>query len=482
MKRDREPPSPLLLGIDLGTSQAKAGLFNLTGELIGWGEADYDTMQVLPGQAEQSAEAWWQATIQAIRAAVQGVAPGRLAALCAGGQGPSVVLTDVTGRPVAPAVIWQDQRSQPQREALTRRLGRPVSPYAYLPKVLWMAQNWPEAWRQTRYALAAWDYLALRLTGRPVASEVIGSEPPFPADLVAASGLEADRFPPPIVGGTVIGPVTAAAAQATGLPVGLPVVAGVFDAMAGFIGAGLTVPGRAIDHGGTSGGFGLCWYERLSAEGCYPQPGPVPGTWIVGGPFAAAGRAIAWWQAIACETTDLDGLLDEATSIPPGAEGCVFLPYLQGERTPIWDPNARGVFFGLTLRHQRPHLTRAIIEGVAFALRHTADQLRAAGGEVREVRAGGGQAQHPLWNQVKADVLGVPVVVPAVRDITPLGVAILAGVGVGLLPDLAQAAAAMSRPGRIFTPDPAAHAAYARPYALYRALYPRLKGLMAAGE
>jgi xylulokinase len=266
------------------------------------------------------------------------------------------------------------------------------------------------------------------------------------------------------------------------LPAGIPVVAGVNDGMASVLGAGLRTPGDAVDTGGASGGIAICADRPLTLPGVYSAPAPLPGRWILGGAMAALGASVDWLRsAVLGERWTADELFAAAAAVPAGADGLVFLPYLAGERAPIFDEAARGAFVGLTLAHGPAHLARAVLEGGAFAVRHVAEPILAAGFPLRELRPAGRPAPGDLWARIKADVLGVPAAIPAIGETAALGAALLAAAGVGAVPDLEAGVAAMTASARRLEPDPAAHARYDQLFAVYRDLYPALKPAFEAG-
>jgi len=292
-----------------------------------------------------------------------------------------------------------------------------------------------------------------------------------------AVGLDARAAPEPVRAGSLVGTLRRAAADALGLPPGLPVVAGANDAIAAFLGAGLTEVGQAIDTGGTSGGFGLYVAGSPSIPGLWTGAAPVSGLHYVGGAMAGTGKALDWLahgalgDAVSAET-----LLAEAEAIPPGADGLVFLPYLAGERWPLHDPTARGAFVGLTLAHGRGHLARAVIEAAAYALRHVAAPAMAAGLPFSELRSTGGPAASRAWCQVKADVLRVPVRVPEEAEASLMGAAVLATIGAGAYADERAAMARLVRLGLRLEPRPEAGDRYDRAFAVYEEL-----GVLLAG-
>jgi len=466
----------LLIGVDLGTSETKAGLFDLQGNLLHLARCGYpieDGGEV--GAAEQDPSTWWSSICQTVREATAGVPSEELLAICVEGQGPSVVVTDERGRPTHNAILWMDTRTRVESDRLSDRLGRRVSPFAHLPLAMWLNSHRAEAVSEAKWFMAAWDYIAFRMTGQPVASAVAYFEP-FPADEIEAADISESMFPPVVPAGHRVAGLTADAAVETGLPEGLPVVAGTHDGIGTFLGAGLVKPGRAADVNGTSGGLALCWNRVVSRPGIFAESWINPGEYIVGGAMATLGKCLDWARhTLMPADMSRSQFAEEAAKAPPGSDGLIFLPYLAGERAPIWDPQARGVFCGLSLQHERRHIARAVLESVGFALRHVADEVVGAGARIDEVKVCGGQARSEVWNQIKADVLGLPVAVPRVREAALLGAAVLAGVGSGTLPDITTGSNQMAKTEKVLTPDSGRTAVYSDLYEVYRRLYPDLK-------
>lgn len=468
-----------LLAVDLGTGRVKVGVVGFDGTLIAFADRGYGLIDGgQSGWVEQDAAVWWSETRDAIRAAVASSRGTTIVGACIGGQGPSIVPVDERGEPLAHALIWMDRRAEPERKRISARLGHEVSPYSAIPKVAWIREHRPEVYTRTRWFLQSWDFIAFRLTGVAVSSSFRGATV-FPPEILQAAELDPSRFPREIVMGECGGALRAEAARDLGLPAGIPVAGGVNDSTATVLGAGVLQKGHALDLGGTSGGLALIWDAPLRDNGLTAWPAPAPGLFVCGGPLAAAGRSLPWFMAAAGYAPGEYATVEhDAAAIPPGAEGLVFLPYLAGERTPLWDDGARGVLFGVTERHTRGHLARAVLEGVAFSLRHIADQLRESGGAIDELRVTGGQAHVMLWNRIKADVIGAPVVVPSVTEGALLGEAILAATGAGRAPDAANASASLVRIAARLEPDRATSRTYDAAYATYRELYPRLRDLM----
>jgi xylulokinase len=463
-----------VLAIDLGTTEVKVGIVALDGRLLGLARAGYATdTDSASGRAEQDPGAWWGAIVLAVRELVR-LAVGDVVAIGLDGHGPTLVAVDEAGRATHPAIIWQDTRAAAEEAELAGATGLHGWSLAGLPAALWLERHRAAAAAATRWYLATWDFVALRLTG--LATTSLGVGQPFPdAATLATVGLPGSKVPPAISAGSIVGLLAAEPAGTLGLRAGIPVVAGIVDAWASFHGAGMSRAGDAMDPGGSAGGFGVYWDRPLEVPGSFSTIAPLPGLFSVGGAMAATGRAVDWFRVdVLHGTATTETLIEEAGSIPAGADGVVFLPYLAGERSPLWDPTARGAFVGLALGHGRGHLTRAILEASAFAIRHVAEPILAAGAEVRSMRVCGGPARSETWNQIKADVTGFSVEVPAVLETAVAGSAILAATGVGAWPDVPAAIHGMTRSSRRLEPNPATRARYDATYDAYRRLHPAI--------
>ncbi len=493
-----------ILALDLGTSVLKAGLVGLDGSVIAAARAAYPTIED-GGLAEQRPEDWWAAVVEATGELLEGTPSGpgpaavgagpaaggvrgggrRLArpeivAVALDGQGPTCVATGADGRPVRRAIAWSDRRAIPERDELASATGLPGWLLGILPSALWIERHEPATGSATVAYLAAWEWLGRRLSGVMAATATAEQEVPDAA-IVATAGLPRSKVPDPVAAGSVLGGLTTDAAMALGIRPGIPVVAGLNDAYASCLGAGLLHAGDALDTGGSSGGLVVYTDARPSVSRAWIAPAPLAGRWLVGGAMAATGRALDWLRLdVLAGAFTTEELLSAAAATPPGAEGLVFLPYLAGERSPIWDAEARGVFAGLTLRHHRGHLTRAVLEGAAFALRDVAEPIVSAGYPIDHLRVCGGPARGETWNRIKADVLGVPVEVPEVTDTAMLGAAVLGSVAIGAAEDVPSAIGSMVRVERRIEPDPGTRATYDALFGAYHDLYPALKPIMHA--
>jgi xylulokinase len=487
----------LFIGLDVGTTTAKCELYDATGRPVADARsADYAISRPRPSWAEQDAADWWTATRACLSATVAAAPAGsRIAAVGVAGQF-SQLLTGAEGNPVAPAVLWQDGRAEAEAAELSRVdadvrrgwLGADLPMEAATPaaRLLWFHRHRPELLGPGTRLLQPKDWVAHRLTG-VLASDVTsalwvvdqrtGTLDPEYAELL---GIGPELLPPLHRPYEVIGEVTRSAATQTGLPAGTPVVAGWIDTWAGILGTGLGLDRRAFDLAGTSEAVGLASPPPASRPAGLLDV-PLDEHLDVVYALTNAGADSYRWAA-ECLYTDAavhDGyrhMEREAAAVRAGEDGLVFLPYLAGERSPVWDAGVRAAFVGLDRDHTRAHLTRAVYEGLAFCVRQLLDAAcEATGVTPVALRVSGGGGRSPLANQVKADVTGLPVETVAVPDAGTLGAAMLAAIGAGAYSGYADAVAGMVRPGRVFEPDGARHDALDDAYATYRALYSALR-------
>jgi xylulokinase len=487
----------LLLGIDVGTTSCKAAVFDAEGRELGVGTALCDPVRFGPdGSAEQEAAGFWRAARAAIRDALALLGPRPpVAAVGLSGAWTNVFARD--GVPLDMAITWQDARATAEAAWLRQEVGQaamdswlaialPISPALPVARLLWLRRHRPEMLDGAVRMAQAKDLVAWHLTGRwatDIVSGVCLVDPRtrrIAPELASLLGLPETLLPELRDPSDLIGAVSEEAAAATGLPAGVPVACGIVDSWASMLGAGLGAPGIACDVTGTSEIVGLA----------APAPAADPrglfsmrlreGTHVVYGLTVAGGDSFRWFvEAFIDPGAGAEGFAlfeREAAAAPPGAEGLVFLPYLLGERSPVWDAQVRGAFAHVDRGHRRQHFARAVIEGLAHAVRHLLELAEAVGGARAEVlRVCGGGARSRLVNQVKADVLQRPVEMLTATEAGTLGAAMLAGIGLGLFRDPAEAAGRMVRPARRILPDPALGAGYDAAHRRYRALYPALR-------
>jgi xylulokinase len=488
----------LCIGLDVGTSGVKAILVAADGTVVATAGADYPLLTPQPGWTEQEPEAWWRASCAALRK-LRAAAPGPIAALGLTGQMHGAVFLAADGQVIRPAILWNDQRTAAECAEIERRVGskrlrgiagNPALTGFQAPKVLWLRRHEPEAYARIRHLLLPKDFIRFRLTGGLAsdASDAAGTllldlaARDWSAELLGALEIPRDWLPRVHEGPEVTGRISAVGAAASGLPEGLPVVAGGGDNAAAAVGCGVVQPGAGLVSLGTSGvvfvpSAGL---EIDPSGALHAFCHAVPGQYHLMGVILSAGGSLRWYQDVlgappAASGEPYDVLMAEAAAVAPGAEGLFFLPYLAGERTPHMDPRARAAWIGLTLAHDRRHLVRALLEGVSFALKDSLDLMQGLGVRPELLFAVGGGARSPVWRQILAAVLGVRLQRLAVEEGPAMGAALLAAVGAGVHADVDAAVAAAVRPaGEPEVPEAEWAARYRALHRRFRALYPAL--------
>jgi len=484
-----------VLGIDVSTTATKAVLVDDAGAVRGIGLAKYDFSVPRPLWSEQDPSAWWEAAVSAIRSVLRttGVAPGDVSAVGLSGQMHGAVLLGRDEQVLRPAILWNDQRTSAECEAIREALGRDrlieITGNDALtgftaPKLLWVRTHEPEVWDRVAHLLLPKDYVRLRLTGSRATDKADGAGTllfdlaarDWSSEVLSALDIPASWLPTAREGPEVTGVITPGAAAETGLLPGTPVVAGGGDQAANAIGVGAVAPGTMALSLGTSGVvFATTDRPLREPHGrvhafCHA----VPGRWHMMSVMLSAGGSLRWLRDAIAPGADYEALLDGARGVPAGSEGLWFLPYLSGERSPHPDPLARGAFVGLTVTHERQHLVRAVLEGVAYGLRDGLDLMLEAGVPApQQIRASGGGTASPLWLQILADVLGAEIATVNTAEGAAYGAAMLAAVGAAWHPRVEEVCASWVDVTPAATPGPDA-AAYAEGHRVYRALYPAL--------
>jgi xylulokinase len=476
-----------IITLDIGSTRTKAALFDREGTLVARHSClSGNLSRKEKVMVEACPEDWLKATVTSVRQVTAHIDGSLLAGLCIASEGPTLVALDKDMNPVYPAMLWMDSRATAEAVEISSLLGRKVPP-AWLPaKALWLSRHEPHLFARIVSILQPLDFVASMITGDvrfSVVSDVFNAAP---LDMLEAAGLPAAIIPPRVTMGELHGRVQASWASALGVPEGLPVIAGTggVDAIQVILGTGTLQEGIVCDKAGTSEGIEVVWRNPIDDHRFFVAPHPlVPGFFHIGGVMSTTGKALEWFrQAFYGKRVSFSSIMREAGSVPPGAEGLVFLPYLMGERTPHWDEKARSVFFGLSLSHRRAHLARAVLEGVAFGIYGILELLKGHGVSVKEIRVAGGPARSTLWNRIKADVTGLPVRVCAIPEVESLGLAILAGKSLGFYDDIKEAASRMVRFKALINPRPAVSSFYERNLRIYENLYPALKHLYHCDE
>lgn len=484
------------LGIDLSTTGAKALVVDGTGTVVSTVSTSLTHQSPRPLWSEQDPHEWWRAAATSIRQALAraGIAGDAIGGVGLTGQMHGLVLLDDAGEPLRPAILWNDQRTAAECDEIRAQIGKrrlieitgnDALPGFTAPKILWVRKHEPEVYARARHMLLPKDYIRYRLTGAYAMDKADGSgtilfdlaRRDWSPEVTGALQIPSAWLPPTFEGPEMTGQVSPAAAEQTGLSAGTPVVAGGGDQSAGAVGVGAVEPGIVALTLGTSGVvFATTDGPAVEPEGrlhafCHA----VPGRWHVMGVMLSAAGSLQWYRDTLAPELDFDTLLAEAEMAPPGSEGLLYLPYLSGERTPHPDPLARGSWVGLTLRQRRAHLTRSVLEGVAFGLRDCFELIRQTGsGAIREVRVSGGGARSILWQRILASVLETELVTVDATEGAAYGAALLAGVGAGNWPEVAAASASIRITGRV-GPEPGWVEVYRRLYPTYRGLYPALR-------
>ncbi len=491
---------PCLMGLDISTTAAKALIIDEGGNVIATASSPQPISQPKPLWSEQNPADWWDGMSASIRQALSDANLGGedIGAIGLTGQMHGLVLLDAAGETLRPAILWNDQRTQAQCDAMTAAIGRQrlIELTGNLaltgftaPKLLWVRDNEPRVYAQIKQVLLPKDYIRYKLTDA-YATDLAGAsgtsllnvaERNWSLEMLAALDIPAEWMPPVHEGTEVTATVSRAGAAATGLKAGTPIVGGGGDQAAGAIGMGCV----AADTIGVTVGTSGVVFAPLDAYAYEPDGRlhafchAVPNTWHFMGVMLSAAGSLQWHRDNFASQLDFEGLLGEAADVSAGSEGLFFLPYLSGERTPHPDPLARAAFIGMTSRHGRGHLTRAVLEGVAFGLKDSFTLIDQAGLPDRfEVRISGGGAKSAVWQQIIADALAAPLVNVNTTEGGAFGAAILASIAAGIFDDARSACAAMIQTGAQVEPGQD-QAIYAERYSVYQSLYPTLKDTFA---
>lgn len=495
-----------LLGIDIGTSGTKTVLFDIEGNTITSATSEYPMHQPYIGWAEQDPQDWWEAVIETIGSVIRssGVNPSDIKGVGLSGQMHGMVLLNKAGKVLRSSIIWCDQRTQKECDQITELIGKerlieitanPALTGFTASKVMWVKNNQPEVFKQIDKVLLPKDYIRYRLTG-VFASEVSDASGTqfldvpkrrWSEEVLNKLGFSLDWMPKVYESHEISGTISAEAADLTGLKQGTPVAGGGGDQAAGAVGNGIIQPGVISSTIGTSGVV-FASMDQVSMDPlgrtqtfCHA----IPNTWHVMGVTQAAGLSLQWLRTnfggMERELANFMGidpyvLMDkEAERAKPGCEGLIYLPYLMGERAPHLDPNARGVFFGLTAKHGRCEMIRSVMEGVVYSLRDCLEIIRDLKVPISEVRASGGGGRSPLWRQIQADVFQTPIAVINSKEGPALGAALLAGVGAGVYKDVKEACEKAIQVVKVQDPIQENIPIYDKYYKVYTDLYPALK-------
>ena len=494
----------MLLGIDVGTSGAKAVLVSPGGRLLASGRSEYELHHLRPGWVEQNPEDWWQAVCLATRQALATIpnAADSVLGLAVSSQGPTLLPVSRTGAPLRPAMIWMDRRAEAEVQQLDEILGegtiyrvtgnRPDAFYV-APKLLWFKTHEPQLLAQTFQFVQVNGFINYRLTGEfsldPAHAALLqlrdSSTGEWYKPIFDVCGIEPRQFPKVGAAHHTCGVLTPAAAEATGLRPGIPVMVGTVDSAAAALEVGVAEPGVGAEMTGTSTVLIMPNREGLTEPAFIAMPHAIPEVHLLLGAMVATGASLRWFRDELGEAEvrmgaqrnadPFDLLTGQAAQVSVGSRGVIFLPYMAGERSPLWHTQAKGVFFGLSLATPKAALIRAILEGTVFALCHNVEVARQAGIQLSEIRSVGGGTRSSLWNQIKADVLGMPLQLPRAPVGAAFGDAVLAGLSLGLYPDFGSALRDMVKLETRYEPNPENHLRYQDIYRIFRKLYEHLR-------
>lgn len=440
-----------LLGIDIGTSACKVAVFDENGKVLAQANEPYKVYYPNPGWVEQDADEWWNAIIVAIKTVLSfdEVDVDKIAGIGIDGQGWSAIPVDKDGKALYNTPIWMDTRARDICERVKTEIGEdPIFdvagndflPSYVTPKLIWFKEEHPEIFEKTYKFMQSNSYIVLKLTGvySMDLSQAYGvhffnmQTLEYDEELANKMGLSSDLLPRIYGCDEVVGTVTEEASKITGLKVGIPVVAGGLDAACGTLGAGVYKPGQTQEQGGQAGGMSICTDKPLAHKKLILGTHVVPGMWLLQGGTVGGGGTLKWFKQEFGQDMSFDELTKLAEDVAPASDGVTFLPYMAGERSPIWNPDAKGVYYGLSFDKTKGHMIRATLEGVAYSLQHNLITAEETGVKVESLNAMGGAANSELWVQIKADITGKTINVPTSDTATTLGAVILAGIGCGL--------------------------------------------------
>ena len=478
-----------LLGIDIGTSACKVAVFSENGSVLAEASGEYPVYYPKSGYAEQSPDEWYEATAKCINIVLKNVDKNDIKAVGIDGQGWSCIPIDKNNKVLYNTPIWFDMRATAQckelkefEDEIWEISQNSIQPSYSTPKVMWFKRNYPEIYNNTDKFIMSNSFIALKLTGNCLQDKSMSyghyfydiKKGDYNFQLIEKLGLKKEHYPKIVDCHHIVGEVTAEAAGKTGLKCGTPVIIGGLDAACGTLGAGVINVGQAQEQGGQAGGMSICTENPKGDKRLILGDHVVPNLYLLQGGSVAGGAAMNWFKKeFGGSFSELDGL---AETVSAGSDGLVFLPYLNGERSPIWDENAKGVFYGLTFKSTKGHFSRAVMEGVGYSLRHNLEAAKSTGARIDKLYSVGGAAESKLWMQIKSDITGYQMAVPNSNNATTLGAVILAGVAVGIYKDFKDAVSKTVKFSAEY--EPVKNSLYDNNYTKYINIYKQLKEVM----
>ncbi len=472
----------MILVYDIGTTTVKGAIFESGGKLMSTASVPVRLLKSENPVYHECDPNSWLSAIALINPQLGVTKGSKIDAVVVSGNGPTVVPVGEDGRPVDFAITWMDRRAVGEAEVVSGAVGFNIDPSFALPKICWLYKNKYEIYERTQHFLHCPEFVNFFLTGE---ANTILPSPEFKKyiwtdEALDELGLDRDKFPVFVKPGCVIGEVRKQAGDSLGIPAGVPVIAGGPDFVMSLLGTATVVPGRVCDRAGTSEGVNLCSLRGINDTRLLSLPHIIEGYYNISGIISTSGKALEWFKDITGKgELDYETLFEDICLVEPGANKLVFLPYLSGERSPIWDPNARGVFIGLSLKHGRKEMMRAIVESVGFAVRDVLLIMEENGFAIEDLRVTGGQARSPLWNQIKADITGKNIILPECSDAELKGDAAVALKALGIYGSLKEAAEKSFRVKKVFKPNRNLKGLYDDLFGVYRESYRALQNIFA---
>jgi len=494
-----------LLSVDIGTTGGRAIIFNTKGAIVGSAYEEYPCFYPTPTTVEQDASTWWDATKKTVPLAIKeaGINPSNIAGMSVTNQRETIVPVNLSGEPLSRAIVWQDRRTTQECQEIREKIGAEkiyaitgltIDPYFSAPKIIWIKKNLPTVFEQTHKFLLVHDYIQMKLTGEFVTDFSNASRTmlfdinklTWSDFILKKLGIPIEKLPQPLPPGTKIASLSKNAAQDLGLAEGLPVVAGGGDQQCAALGVGVSQLGRIKATTGT-GTFLLAFLEKSARDpkrrllcSCHA----IPGKYVYEASIFTTGSILRWFrdnfsfaEKSLAQNINLDSyelICMQAEQVPAGSEGIIILPHFVGAGAPYWNPNARGVIFGLGLGHTRQHLIRAIMEATCYEIKTNLLVMQELGVDLQELRITGGASRNALWNQIEADVCNLPVIKGRVEEATALGAAILAGVGAGVFKGIPEAIEHMVQIADKRLPVKENNEQYEKYFTVYKELYQAL--------
>jgi len=489
-----------ILGIDIGTSACKTAVFDKSGNIIATKTGAYKVYYPQEGFVEQNPLEWWTVMCGTVKNMLSenSINPSDIKSVGIDGQSWSAIMIDKNGEIIFDNPIWMDTRAAEICEEIKQSIGEkaifdvcgnPFSPTYTLPKLIWFKRHYPETYNKAYKVMQSNSYIIYKLTGQisQDLSQCYGfhffdmQKSKWNVEMAAEMGIDINLLPEISVCHDIVGKITPEAANLTGLLEGTPVVAGGLDAACGTLGAGVIDEGQTQEQGGQSGGMSICLDTYKAHPKLIMSSHVVPNKWLLQGGTVGGGGSFKWLKENFFADINFADMDKFAASTPCGADGLIFLPYMAGERSPIWDVKAKGVFFGMDYSKNKGHFIRAVMEGVAYSLQHNIKTAEESGCFIDTMYSIGGSANSDIWMQIKSDVTNTPISVPSSDTSATLGAAILAGVAVGIYTDFHDAVKNTVRIKKTYTPSAENHEVYMKNYKKYLEIYENLKSSMQQG-